>query len=130
MFSLQTPLQHVSVGGGGVLACAHFGDLALGSHARRFGAREDAANAPSLVIEYSRPLPPTPRINLPEVVTNGFRFRFTAAATFIYTVERKTSLSTATWIAVTNIPASDMPRTISVTDPRLTAAQFYRIVVR
>jgi len=98
--------------------------------ARRFGAREDAANAPSLVIEYSRPLPPTPRINLPEVVTNGFRFRFTAAATFIYTVERKTSLSTATWIAVTNIPASDMPRTISVTDPRLTAAQFYRIVVR
>src|SRR5262245_50190752 len=82
------------------------GDEETGFTARRFGAREDVASGPSLVIEYMQPLPPAPRIGQPELVSNGFRFRFTAAATFTYEVERKTNLSSLAWIAVTNIPAS------------------------
>ncbi|HXG47233.1 MAG TPA: hypothetical protein VNO52_06390, partial [Methylomirabilota bacterium] len=94
--------------------------------ARRFAAREDAARAARLEIEYA----PPPETRLRDVRVSGrlFRFRFDALAGYTYTVERRHTAGAGEWWPLTNFTAklADVEAEASdVIEPD--PARFYRV---
>lgn len=71
--------------------------------ARRFGSREDAGNAPQLILEFTRLT--APRIEAVWIATNRCHLRFATAPGQRYTVERTAGLSGLPWSDLTNFVA-------------------------
>lgn len=95
--------------------------------ARRFGAREDAARAARLEVEYAPPLPDT---RLRDVTQNGrlFRFRFDALAGYTYTVERRHAAGAGEWSPLTNFTAKLVDMEVEASDViESDPARFYRV---
>lgn len=91
---------------------------------RRFGSRENSTNAPALVVEYTVP----PRMDLQPQITGGqFQFSFTAQAGESYTLEFRDSLSSGSWLTLTNIAAPLVTTNVIVSDPLSGVSRFYRV---
>jgi len=108
---------------GWILICQQQG---LSQRERKFGSREDAANAPSLVVQYTVPtLAPT--LTLLPPLANQFRFSFNAESNRTYTVEYADALPSTNWSVLTNIPAQPVPTNFVVSTPFTSSNRFYRV---
>ena len=94
------------------------------STARRFGARQDAINAPALEIEYSRPL----RIENVALAGGKFRFSFTVEPLFTYTVESRVSLSSGSWNPFTNLTERVSSYEATISETPAGPSRFYRLI--
>ena len=96
--------------------------------ARRVATREDSANAPVLIVDYSLPAPPmSPTIFDVALNENQIRFSFNAEADRTYTIEARDSLSATSWSTVTNIPAQPVNSTIDFTNAISSDERYFRI---
>ena len=96
--------------------------------ARHFAAREDAANAPLLTVNYTLPSPPAnPSLTNLGLTGTQFFFSFNAASNHIYTVESLTSLSSSNWATVTNFPSTNISLIRSVTNSVTSSNSFFRV---
>ena len=98
--------------------------------ARRFGARENTNSPPELLIEFTTPRPPAPRITQAERLTNAIRLRFLAIPNAAYTVEHRPFVRSGAWAILTNIEAQPTPREISIFDAWSPSNRFYRLLAR
>jgi hypothetical protein len=96
--------------------------------ARRFGAREDTNNSPELLIEFTRPFPPAPRILGAQRLRSGLRFVFEAQPNVTYTVEHRPAPAFGLWTALTNIAPDAVLRNVVVSDVPGGSDRFYRVV--
>jgi hypothetical protein len=94
------------------------------STARRFGSREDAANAPVLEIEYA----PVFRIENIAVSDGTFRFSFPVEPLFTYTVQSRGSLSTGSWNPLTNFTETISSYDAAISDAMNAPSRFYRVL--
>lgn len=92
--------------------------------ARRFGSREDPSpvNTPRLTVDYT-PL----RIQDPGVVSNQFRFHFTAFAGRPYDVLFSESPAATNWQILESFPAAPADTNHVVIDPLSATPRFYRL---
>ncbi len=96
--------------------------------ARRFGSREGAANqAPTLVIDFIPPGSSGALLVGARTLDSMFAFDFIAEANEDYTVEFRDSLSIGGWQTLTNFPAAETDRMVTVTDLKQSAQRFYRV---
>lgn len=96
--------------------------------ARRFGSREDAANAPVLVVDYSASTPAEPpRMSGMILTESQVTFQFTAEAQRSYTVESSPSLSPPDWQVLSNYPAPPADTNLQMSDPITAGQRFYRV---
>lgn len=96
--------------------------------ARRVATREDSANAPALIVDYSLPAPAMPpSIFGVALVGNQIRFSFNAEADRTYTIEARDSLSATSWLTVTNIPAQPVNNTIDFTNAISSDERYFRV---
>jgi hypothetical protein len=99
------------------------------STARRFASREDATQAPRLIVEYTMEMDPTPNITSAAATNGGFELRFTVPSTYCYEVQYRDSLSgtASSWSALTNFcaPVGDVQAVASdtISNPQ----RFYRL---
>ncbi len=113
---------------------ANFGWLLLSQSedrpktARGLGSREDAPNAPNLLIEFDRPSPP--RIDRFEAQGDEFRLSFVARAGVAYFVEFRDSLGAGLWSTLTNLPAQAAATDLLVIDKGTAPERFYRLGLR
>ena len=99
-------------------------DETVTSTARRFGAREDLANAPRLDISYIA----APLLSSVQFTNNQLTFAFDGEAGRAYTVESTTALGPAiSWAAVTNIPALAADSRIIVSNSVVSSLRFFRV---
>ena len=92
--------------------------------ARRFASREDAGNAPQLLIEYV----PPPQIDLITVTNGQLNLTFAAQAGQSYGVEFRDSLSALTnWLTFTNLVAQPYATNVTVFDSVADQQRFYRL---
>lgn len=98
--------------------------------ARRFGAREDTNSAPELVVQFSLPTPPPPRISGVQRIGNTVGFQFEAQPNLTYTVEHRASTQAGAWSTLTNVGPDAALRTVRVSDVIGSSNRFYRILAR
>lgn len=95
--------------------------------ARRFGSREMEGDEPTLTIDYTAAVTPSPvQLIEPERQGDNFRFKFAAAANQGYTVEFREAVGAGDWSTLTTIPAA-AARTVTVEDPVTATTRFYRV---
>ena len=85
--------------------------------ARRFASREDPTNTPALQVQYLVPVPP--RLLGIEVSGGIAQITLLAVAGQAYTLEYRNSLSSGTWLALTNLPSQSITTNQTITDPVL-----------
>lgn len=90
--------------------------------ARRFGAREDALNAPRLTIDYTPFL-----IQNAAGVSNQFQFTVPVFAGRTTTVQFNDSLTSTNWQTLTNFPAPPADTNLVVADSLSATQRFYRL---
>lgn len=96
--------------------------------ARRIGNREDAANTPTLVVEYTvQAAAQAPRIDGPRRMGGQFEFGFNAEASRVYTVETKTDLVAASWGSLKVVGPFPAATNVVVTDTLSAGSRFYRV---
>jgi hypothetical protein len=96
--------------------------------ALRFGSREDPANAPTLVVNFSLPQTiPAPVLSIPRRLGAQIRFDFTAAADLSYTVEFANGLSPAAWHTLISVPATNVATQPLVADTFGPGPRCYRV---
>jgi len=94
--------------------------------ARRFGSREDAANTPVLVVQYS--LPQATQIQWIKAADSQIQFSFLGFGGQSYTVQYLDSLNSGNWLTLTNVFSHDTATNQVVFDPLTKRTQrFYRI---
>ena len=91
-----------------------------------FGSREDRANAPSLIIQFTIPATP-PTLVSPMIAANQFQFSFNAESNRTYAVEYCGIPPGTNWDTLTNVAAQPAPANIPVTDPLAGSNRFYRV---
>jgi len=94
--------------------------------ARRFGSREDPANAPLLEVEYL----PLPEISRSELTGNEIHLSFIAHAGHTYFVQSRDTLASGNWITFTNLPALADTQLVVANAPFAGAQRFYRVGVQ
>jgi hypothetical protein len=94
---------------------------------RTFASRESSANnKPTLVVQYVVPV--TPTIKSIQKINGTVQLSFAAVAGQPYTVEYRDSLTTGTWLTLTNISPQPSATDVIVTDPAPPNTQrFYRV---
>jgi hypothetical protein len=93
-----------------------------------FGSREDAANAPLLIVEYTSGAPqPAFRIDEIEVRTNLFTLTFDAQPQQSYAVQYLDSVSATNWQTLTKIQAAAGATNAVVSDLISGPQRFYRL---
>ena len=97
-----------------------------GQTERKFSSREDSANAPTLVVQFSIPATPPQLLLLPHA-GNQFQFSFQTESNRSYTVEYCSSLIATNWGALTNISSTPAEVTIVVSDILVVGNRFYRV---
>jgi len=98
-------------------------DESIQSTARRFGSREDASNPPILELQYLVP----PDLHIVKTNPASTQLHFTAWAEHSYEVLYRNSLSTGTWLTLTNISPAPTNYAAGVTDPAALPQRFYRL---
>ena len=94
---------------------------------RRFASREDAVNAPSLLIEYSLSARPI-KINDIEIAGENVNLFFAVEANRAYTVQSRTEPVSGTWPTLTNVLSPVAVSNYMVSDSFSQARnRFYRI---
>jgi hypothetical protein len=92
--------------------------------ARRFGAREDPAAAPLLIVTYDDP----PRLDRIAVAGTAVQLEYTAPAGQATVVEsRNEAGGDLPWATVTNVPPPAVATPVVVTTPASGPRQFYRL---
>ena len=114
---------------GWLLKIANENTIRTASH---LGAREDAANAPILTIQYSVPAPvPTnpPNIFNTALAGNAITFSFKAQSNRTYRVEFRDSASGGIWNPnpLTNIPGLPSDTVVSITDTISATERYFRV---
>jgi hypothetical protein len=94
---------------------------------RTFASSESSSNnKPTLVVQYV--IPVTPTIKLIQKVNGTIQFTFAALAGQPYTAEYRDSLTTGTWLTLTNISPQPSATDVIVADPAPPNTQrFYRV---
>jgi hypothetical protein len=93
-----------------------------------FASREDATNAPSLVISLTpASAGAVPNIIQFGIVTNTFTFVFTAQAQQSYTIHYLSALTAAAWQPLTYFAAPSVETNVTVVDPISSGQRFYRV---
>jgi hypothetical protein len=93
---------------------------------RRFAAREDVLNAPSLKIQYTTVT--SPQVLGVGVANGNIAIQFLALSGQSYAVEYRDSLTSGTWSSLTNLPPQTSTTNQIVSDPIVDRSQrFYRI---
>ena len=93
--------------------------------ARRFGAREDLANAPTLTIEYAV----APVVEEMAVAGGKAQFSFMAADGESYVVQFCESLNESKWQTLTTVPAQAARKVLIADDVTPERNRFYRIAI-
>lgn len=91
----------------------------------------DSGSEPSLVIDYTPPLPPPPVINIsaPRIVDGKFQFDFTAEGGFSYVAQYKEALQPGDWTELTTFSDPGVTTMFTVEDPISATNRFYRIII-
>ncbi len=96
--------------------------------ARRIGNREDAANTPTLVVEYTvQAAAQPPQITLPRRVGDQFEFGFSAEASRVYTVETKSDFASGSWQSLKVVGPFTSATNVVVADALSADYRFYRV---
>ena len=91
---------------------------------RRIGAREDAVNSPTMVVDFV----PPPKIVNPDRFGTNCTFHFTVEAGFDYTVEYTDTFPPFNWVALTNFTAKLASFEAGVTNSFLESSnRFFRL---
>lgn len=100
-----------------------------GKTGRRITTREAASEKPTLTIGYTVPPPPTPAVTLlaPRTATNRFRFNFITTNGGSYRVQYKNSLSTGSWIDLTNFSGTGNGNLL-IEDSLNNTQRYYQVV--
>jgi len=94
---------------------------------RRFGSRDDSANAPTLTINYTAPAPASPPTLFGStIIGNNFRFSFDTESNRTYAVELSTSLRPTNWMVLTNLSAQPTNSTIHFTNAISLGEHYFR----
>jgi hypothetical protein len=95
---------------------------------KQVASREEGADAPSLIVQYTVQSPPAAPI-LTNVVTvsSNFQFSFLAESNRTYTVEFVGSLPNTNWTVVSNVPSQAVTGPVSIADPLTASNRFYRV---
>lgn len=95
----------------------------LNFSARRWGTREDANNPPLLTLEYLVP----PVVQIVKTNSAQTRLQFTAWADHTYDVLYRNSLTTGSWLPLTNLVAAPTNYVAVVFDFTSVTQRFYRV---
>lgn len=95
--------------------------------ARLFASREaDATIRPSLNVTFDLPATP-PTLTVLPVANGELRFSFPAEASRPYVVEARDFFGVGAWGAVLNLPAPTTATVLTVTNPAVGGARFFRV---
>lgn len=117
---ITTWLQHPELNFGWMLRCT---DEGVQSTARRFGTREDGGNEPILELQFLVP----PQLDLTPLNLNQVQLHFTAWAGHNYSVQYRNSLTTGTWLPLTNLVATPANHSALILDALSGPQRFYRV---
>jgi hypothetical protein len=96
--------------------------------ARRIAMREDAPNAPTLLLNYTVPTLATPPTIFDEaLVGNAIRFSFNAQSDLTYAVELQDTLGTTNWTVLSSIAAQPTNTVINVTNTISSSPRYFRV---
>jgi hypothetical protein len=102
---------------------------AVAGTARRVATREDAAQAPGLLVEYIVP-PSLPRFDSITREGDQVRLRFQLEAGKLYAIDYLTALGTTNWTFLANAASKFFPTNAVVTDAILPGSnRFYRLAI-
>ena len=101
-------------------------DESTDATARRFGTREDPANAPRLTIDYEEG-GASLHLDPPSVAGGQFKLQFTARSGKSYVVERRGSVEAGAWTAITNVSPQVAGTVVTIGDGLTNGAAFYRV---
>lgn len=113
-------LQQPESNFGWMLRCT---DESIQSTARRFGSREDGGNEPVLELQFLVP----PLLQIFKTNALPTQLHFTAWADHTYDVQYRNSLTTGTWLLLTNLTAAPTNYAALITDSASVTQRFYRI---
>jgi len=96
--------------------------------ARRIATREDALNAPKLLVIYTVSTPALPPTIFGEaLVSNAIRFSFTAQSNLTYVLESRDTLATTNWTVLSSIAAQPTDTVINITNTISSPQRYFRV---
>jgi hypothetical protein len=96
--------------------------------ARRIATREDALNAPKLLVNYTVSASAMPPTIFGEVqVGNAIRFSFSAQSNLTYAVESGDTLGSTNWTVLSSIAAQPTNTVIDVTNTISSPQRYFRV---
>ena len=104
-------------------------EIETSQSSRRWFARGNGANSPTLVVNYTLPPPPPvpPAIANLSPTNSQIRFTFNVESNRTYAVEARTNFNAVTWGAVSNYSASSVATNFIFSDAISSGAKFYRV---